>query len=91
MAPPDSMLMSSDKEGITKLPSIRSVARSIDAGEMSKDSHATKKGDIAEGLYREIDNFSAEELESEMSKVRKLIDWRIMPIVSGACSVAGNC
>jgi hypothetical protein len=37
--------------------------------------------DIGEDLYREIDNFTPEELEAERIRVRKLIDWRIMPIV----------
>lgn len=38
--------------------------------------------DIGEDLYREIDNYTPEELEAETIRVRKLIDWRIMPIVS---------
>lgn len=41
---------------------------------------ATK--DIGEDLFREIDEYTPEELEAERVRVRKLIDWRIMPIVS---------
>lgn len=82
MATTDGLAVASDKEAIRKEPCIRSVAKSVDAGEMLKDFGANKTGDIAEGLYREIDSFDPAELESEMQKVRKLIDWRIMPIVS---------
>jgi hypothetical protein len=41
---------------------------------------ATK--DIGEDLFRETDEYTPEELEAERIRVRKLIDWRIMPIVS---------
>lgn len=38
--------------------------------------------DIGEDLFREIDDYTPEELEAERIRVRKLIDWRVMPIVS---------
>lgn len=37
--------------------------------------------DIGEDLFREIDDYTPEELEAERIRVRRLIDWRIMPIV----------
>lgn len=38
--------------------------------------------DIGANLYVEADQLSAEELESEGAKVLRILDWRIMPIVS---------
>ena len=72
----------SEKGGITKTTTRQSVAASLGLGRVSAEPGATKKGDIAEGLYREIEDFTPEELEEEQARVRKLIDWRIMPIVS---------
>ncbi|TID22051.1 DNA replication licensing factor [Venturia nashicola] len=37
--------------------------------------------DIGEDLFREIDDYTPEELEAKRIRVRKLIDWRIMPII----------
>lgn len=78
MAEAPSTITSDTKHGITKAPS----AHSADTGAMEKEAGHAKTNDIAEGLYREIDNFTPEELEAEQIRVRKLIDWRIMPIVS---------
>lgn len=44
----------------------------------------TTKGeiqDIGADLYAEAEQLSAEELEQEDARVRKILDWRIMPIV----------
>lgn len=38
--------------------------------------------DIGADLYVEADQLSTEELESEGAKVLRILDWRIMPIVS---------
>jgi hypothetical protein len=38
--------------------------------------------DIGADLYAEIDQLSPEELEREGAEVRKLLDWRIMPMVA---------
>lgn len=46
--------------------------------------------DIGEDLFREIDDYTPEELEAERIRVRKLIDWRIMPIVSLSKLVLGE-
>jgi len=70
------------KDGIAKVSDTPSVHRSIDAGTMDKEAGHAKTRDIAEGLYREIESLSPEELVAEQIKVRKMIDWRIMPIVS---------
>lgn len=70
-----------DKDVVTKTPSVNSTTNSLHLGDLVKDFEPNKRGDIAEDLYREIDSFSPEELEAEKIKVRKLIDWRIMPIV----------
>lgn len=37
--------------------------------------------DIGAGLYAEAEQLSAEELEQEDARVRKILDRRIMPIV----------
>lgn len=42
--------------------------------------------DIAAELYAEADQLSPEELEREGAEVRKLLDWRILPIVSDSIS-----
>lgn len=63
----------------------------------TKEAHADMKGvldaeksegvasgeirDIGAELYAEIDQLSPEELEREGREVRKLLDWRILPIV----------
>jgi hypothetical protein len=38
--------------------------------------------DQGAGLFQEVQEYSTEELEAESEKVRSLIDWHIMPIVS---------
>ena len=38
--------------------------------------------DQGAGLFQEAQDYSPEELEAESAKVRRLIDWHIMPIVS---------
>lgn len=40
-----------------------------------------KSVDVGAQLFAEVDQYSPEELEAERVHVRKLIDWRIMPIV----------
>lgn len=70
-----------DKDVVTKTPSVHSTTNSLHLGDLVKSFEPVRKGDIAEDLFREIDSFSSEELEAEKIKVRKLIDWRIMPIV----------
>jgi hypothetical protein len=37
--------------------------------------------DLGAELFLEIQGYSADELEAESAKVRRLIDWHIMPIV----------
>lgn len=69
--------LAGEKDDITKVPSIRSLAR----GSIYKEDGPVKKGDIAQDLYREIEGFTPEELEAEQARVRRLIDWRIMPII----------
>jgi hypothetical protein len=58
------------------------------------DPHSTVEKDVALGethdiganLYLEAEQLSTEELESEGAKVLRIIDWRIMPIVSTSVS-----
>ena len=38
--------------------------------------------DQGAALFQEVQEYSPEELEAESAKVRRLIDWHIMPIVS---------
>lgn len=38
--------------------------------------------DIGAALFQEVQDYSPEELEAESAKVRRRIDWHIMPIVS---------
>lgn len=37
--------------------------------------------DLGAGLFQEVQGYSPEDLEAESAKVRRLIDWHIMPIV----------
>jgi len=56
------------------------------------DPHSTVEKDVALGethdigadLFLEAEQLSTEELEIEGAKVLRLIDWRIMPIVSSS-------
>lgn len=72
------------------MPPVQFVSRSVDVGTTEKGAGSARTADIAEDLYREIEDFSPEELEAEQTKVRKLIDWRIMPIVSLLPQLLGN-
>lgn len=81
-------IMPDTKDGVTNEPSVKSATGSVDAGVMDKEALQIKTDDIAEDLYREIEHFTPEELEAEQIKVRQLIDWRIMPIVSQRISIA---
>lgn len=38
--------------------------------------------DIGADLYAEVGQLSSEELEREGAEVRKLLDWRILPMVT---------
>ena len=38
--------------------------------------------DQGAALFQEVQEYGPEELEAESAKVRRLIDWHIMPIVS---------
>lgn len=38
--------------------------------------------DLGAALFHEVQDYSPEELEAESAKVRRRIDWNIMPIVS---------
>ena len=42
----------------------------------------TSFADQGAAMFQEIQEYTAEELEAESDKVRRLIDWNIMPIVS---------
>ena len=47
-----------------------------------KDVSLGEVHDIGADLYVEADQLSTEELDSEGAKVLRILDWRIMPIVS---------
>lgn len=49
---------------------------------VEKDVSLGEVRDIGADLYVEADQLSTEELESEGAKVLRILDWRIMPIVS---------
>lgn len=68
------------KDGISR--TTPSMTDSLEADRNEKHVPANQTQDIAEGLYREIESYTPEELAAEQIRVRKLIDWRIMPIVS---------
>ncbi|KAL4895709.1 major facilitator superfamily domain-containing protein [Aspergillus ambiguus] len=50
--------------------------KDVSAGEITAEIH-----DIGADLYAEADQLTAEELEREGPEVRKLLDWRILPIL----------
>lgn len=54
--------------------------RVSETGETMKLEHNDQ--DIGAALFQEVQEYSPEELEAESAKVRRLIDWHIMPIVS---------
>lgn len=68
------------KDGISR--TTPSMIESLEADQNEKHVPANQTQDIAEDLYREIESYTPEELAAEQIRVRKLIDWRIMPIVS---------
>lgn len=70
-----------EKDNTQRSTSIQSIAQSVIPDHASKEIGSHVKGDIAEELFREIEAYTPEELEAEQIKVRKLLDWRIMPIV----------
>lgn len=71
----------SEKGDTRRSNSIRSIAQSLGQDHVLKEVSSHPKGDIAEELFREIEAYTPEELEAEQAKVRRLLDWRIMPIV----------
>lgn len=50
---------------------------------VEKDVALGEIHDIGANLYVEAEQLSTEELEQEGAKVLRILDWRIMPIVSG--------
>jgi hypothetical protein len=66
-----------------------SVARSqsdVDAENGTGTVEDLKMHDIGASLFVEGNQISPEELEEESVRVRKLLDWRIMPIVCAGIS-----
>jgi hypothetical protein len=51
---------------------------------VEKDVALGEVHDIGADLYVEAEQLSAEELEREGAEVLRILDWRIMPIVSSA-------
>ena len=59
---------------------------------ITPDPHATSIGDTTKlvdnahdqgaQLFQEVQEYTSEELEAESTRVRRLIDWHIMPIAS---------
>lgn len=54
----------------------------------SESAELSEIRDIGAGLYAEANQLSAEELEQEKEKVRKILDWRIMPMVFYQCRIS---
>ena len=54
-------------------------AESIPGETMKLDTTFRDQG---AAMFQEIQQYTPEELEAESDKVRRLIDWHIMPIVS---------
>jgi len=61
---------------ITPEPGVADVSETF----KSKMDYTTH--DQGAALFQEVQEYSPEELEAESAKVRRLIDWHIMPIVS---------
>lgn len=80
MASAEKSSLREDGKGATESPPLR-PSSSIQHGIATELGLPVSK-DIGEDLFREIDDYTSEELEAERVRVRKLIDWRIMPIVS---------
>lgn len=55
--------------------------KKVDQSTVEKDVALGETHDIGANLYREGEQLTAEELETEGAKVLRIIDWRIMPIV----------
>lgn len=53
-----------------------------------KDVALGETHDIGANLYLEAEQLTAEELETEGAKVLRIIDWRIMPMVSYSFGVS---
>ena len=62
----------------------KAEALSTHSIERREDLASGEIRDIAAELYAEADQLSPAELELEGVEVRKLLDWRILPIVSGS-------
>lgn len=43
--------------------------------------------DIGANLYLEAEQLTAEELETEGAEVLRILDWRVMPVVSCDCDI----
>lgn len=54
----------------------------VDQSTAEKDVALGETHDIGANLYLEADQLTAEELETEGAAVLRIIDWRIMPMVS---------
>ena len=81
MAGPDSITMA-EKAGEPPPNPKSPVKAPLSLDDNMKPETENTISDIAEGLFKEIEEYSAEELEAEKARVLRLIDWRIMPIVS---------
>lgn len=57
-------------------------ARSSTSVEKHGDVTSGEICDIGADLYAEVGQLSSEELEREGAEVRKLLDWRILPMVT---------
>ena len=56
--------------------------KKVDHSTAEKDVALGETHDIGANLYLEAEQLTAEELETEGAKVLRIIDWRIMPMVS---------
>lgn len=83
MAAPDSSSPADYKLDSTMDQPPESDSRSVKRGTLLEafGFGAPKTRDIAQDLYHELENMDPEELEAQKNEVRKLIDWRIMPLV----------
>jgi len=62
--------------------SISPETRDVNMSETFKAKMDISTHDQGAALFQEVQEYSPEELEAESAKVRRLIDWHIMPIVS---------
>lgn len=70
--------MEKSPESPDEIPQPVHGAAIVDDSSLKHDAHAQ---DLGAGLFHEVQGYSLEELEAESAKVRRLIDWHIMPIV----------